>query len=415
MRPSAGPRILVFLLALIALSVSWQAAFAACHFFSDLIRNGGYGVADHRGRIVSSCRPDTPFIPASVIKIPTALAALHILGREYRFRTEFFQDTQNNLYIKGYGDPLLTSEEVALILTRLGEHNVREINSIFIDDSAFALSRQTPGLGKSANPYDAPVGAVFVNFNTVDIIVDGDGKVRSGEEQTPTLPIMRSLALGQEHRLSSTQTSVVPTHYRVNICQNGCEPREQMARLTAELFRGLQQQSGIPGTGRWARKRVPPDARLVYTHQNSRDLGGVIASMLKFSSNVIANAVYLSCGANRFGYPATWEKAHRAVTEALQAELGADTAAAIIQKEGSGLSRDNRVTARAMLRVLHAFAPYKDLLDSRRGIFLKSGTLEGVYNYAGYLEDGRPFVILLNQQDNTRKTVLARLRQSQCN
>ncbi|WP_456473394.1 D-alanyl-D-alanine carboxypeptidase/D-alanyl-D-alanine-endopeptidase [Desulfolithobacter sp.] len=412
LQQSARSKILVFLLALVVLGVSRQAVFAACRSFSDLIHNGGYGVADRSGRIVRSCRPDTPFVPASVVKIPTALAALHILGREYRFRTEFFQDRHNNLYIRGYGDPLLTSEEVALILTRLGERHVREINDIFIDDSAFALSGQASGHGRTANPYDAPVGAVFVNFNTVDIVVGGDGKVRSGEAQTPTLPIMHSLAPGPGHPSLSSTRRLSSTHYRLNICQNGCEPREQMARLTAELFRGLQQRSSISGAGTWARKRVPPDARLVYAHKNSRDLEAVIASMLKFSSNVMANAVYLGCGAKRFGFPATWEKARRAVTEALQEELGADTAAAILQEEGSGLSRNNRVTVRAMLQVLHAFTPYRRLMDSRQGVSVKSGTLHGVYNFAGYLEDGRPFVILLNQPENTRKEVLARLRQN---
>ena len=110
-----------------------------------------------------------------------------------------------------------------------------------------------------------------------------------------------------------------------------------------------------------------------------------------------------------FGYPATWAKARQAVRRELAAQLGAETAAAIVQVEGAGLSRDNRVTARGMLALLTAFRPHADLLRPERGMALKTGTLTGVYNYAGYLANGRPFVLLLNQPDNQRAAVLDRL------
>ncbi|GBE53130.1 D-alanyl-D-alanine carboxypeptidase DacB precursor [bacterium BMS3Bbin14] len=379
----------------------WQSARAACGSFSGLIRHGSYAVADAGGRIISSCNADTPLVPASILKIPTALAALHILGQAFRFRTDFFIDQRHNLYIKGYGDPMLTSEEVALVLHHLRDLGVDRINGIFIDDSNYKLSGQIPGRGESDNPYDAAIGAVAVNFNTVKIRVDGKGMVVSDEPQTPTLPLMKQLGQG-----------LGPGVYRLNICWKNCRPEKKTARYAAELFRGLQRRTGIPGDGPLGLRRAPTDSRLVYTHRNSKKLAEVLSSLLKYSNNLIADQVFLACGTAQNGFPATWDKARAATGAALRRILGPAAAAEIGMVEGSGLSRRDRMTARAMIRVLRAFAPYRGLLPEKKGVRLKSGTLEGVYNYAGYLPDGRLFVIMLNQPQNTRDLVLNRMKSS---
>ena len=117
--------------------------------------------------------------------------------------------------------------------------------------------------------------------------------------------------------------------------------------------------------------------------------------------------MFLACGSARFGAPATWDKARRAVAEALAPDLG-DLAGAIVQVDGAGLSRDNRVTARAMLRLLAAFRPHRDLLPRVGQTLAKTGTLTGVSNLAGYLADGSPFVILVDRSAG-RAALLDRL------
>ncbi len=379
---------------------SGQSAVAGCPSFTGVIVNGAYGVADNNGKLLGSCNPDTSFIPASIIKIPTALVALQVLGSDYRFKTEFYLDSEQNLYIRGFGDPLLISEEVLDIVTTLRHQGLEQIQDIFIDDTSFALEHQASGRESSSNPYDAPIGATVVNFNSVSIRVDKKHRVRSAEPLTPTLPIMKKL--GQHKR---------PGKYLINVCKGSCEPEEQMAEFTAQLFRALSKKAGISSDGGSVRKPVPAGARLLYTHKNSKNLDQVLASMLWYSSNFIANLVYLTVGAEKYGYPATWDKANRAVHNGLVSELGPQAADLIVQKEGSGLSRNNRVTVRAMLKVLQRFKPHASLLRIRRKVPVKSGTMKGIYNYAGYLQDGKPFVILLNQQANTRTTVLDRLKQ----
>jgi D-alanyl-D-alanine carboxypeptidase/D-alanyl-D-alanine-endopeptidase (penicillin-binding protein 4) len=198
--------------------------------------------------------------------------------------------------------------------------------------------------------------------------------------------------------------------YLINICPKSCRPQERMARFTAELFRAQMKQVGIKGSGTYGRKLVPAQARFLYRHENSKRLDEILSLMLKYSSNFIANLVYLTVGAEQYGYPATWEKADLAVHNTLVETLGEKTVAQIVQVEGSGLSRKNTMTSRAMLKVLQVFAPHAHLLRKRRQVLVKTGTMKGIFNYAGYLKGGKPFVVMLNQRANTRSTVLDRLK-----
>ncbi len=391
---------LLFVAALV-LFFEGQVVHATCRSIADMTAHGAYGVATVDGQALDSCNMDQSLVPASILKITTVLAAFHILGPEYRFLTEFYIDKQSNLYIKGYGDPTLMSEEVSAIVAQLHRAGLRRVQTLFVDTTAFALSMQVPGRENSDNPYDAPVGPLSVNFNSVALHKDRAGRILSGEAYTPTLPIM--LELGR-HRS--------PGQYRVNICARGCDPDTRMAQYAAELFATLLQQAAIPVAAIGGVRSLPVrGSRLLYAHRSSQTLWEISRSMLHYSSNFMANLVFLACGAQQFGYPVTWEKAQLAVHKEMVRQIGSQSAASIAQVEGAGLSRQNRVTVRSMLRVLTRFRPYAALLKKERGASIKTGTLTGVYNYAGYLSDGKPFVILLNQQVNARAAVLARLKQ----
>ncbi len=381
-------------------SVERRVGYATCRTIADLASQGAYGVADASGRIVDSCNSDRALVPASVLKIATVSAALTILGPEYRFLTEFYLDGRDNLYVKGFGDPTLFSEEVRGIVEQLQRKGLRRVQTLYVDTSTFALTMQVPGQEDSDNAYDAPIGPLSVNFNSAPINKDVNGRIVSGESLTPILPIMQEL--GRERPAG---------RYRVNICAQGCNAESRMAQYAGELFRALLQQGGVPVKALGGIRSVPEQgATLLYAHRSAQTLTSISRSLLHYSSNFMANLVFLTCGAQQFGYPATWKKAEMAVHQELVRQLGSTTADAIVQVEGAGLSRDNRVTVRAMLDLLTHFRPQAELLKKEDGVALKTGTLTGVYNLAGYLPDGQAFVILLNQQVNQRAAVLDRLK-----
>jgi D-alanyl-D-alanine carboxypeptidase/D-alanyl-D-alanine-endopeptidase (penicillin-binding protein 4) len=367
----------------------------------DLIVKGGYGVQSD-GRVIAAYNFDEMFIPASTLKIATGLAALHILGSDYRFETHFFMDQAQNLYIRGYGDPFLISEEVAGIIQKLKSLGCNRINNIYIDDTAFDIGTSADGSGSSENPYDAKNSGLAVNFNTVNVEKNRDGEIHSAEEQTPTLGLMKELA-----------ADLVPGVHRINITRETGQGNEIIRRYTGELFRAFQKKEDIAGNGVIAFRKVPADLPSFYIHRSGRNLEEIIEPLMLYSNNFIANQLFLTIGAVQYGYPATWEKSVQAMKGFLQKEY--DFSAREIEIfEGSGLSRKNRVSPHAMLQLLDSFKPFSRLLPEDDGKFVKSGTLKGVYAYAGYFEaDGKldSFVILLNQERNNRDRILLLLEQ----
>ena len=90
--------------------------------FSKLIKNGSVTGANDKWILYRYPPKQNPLVvPASVQKYATALAALHYLGSQFRFSTEFYMDQNNELGIRGHGDPFLVSEEWQKIAKKLSD------------------------------------------------------------------------------------------------------------------------------------------------------------------------------------------------------------------------------------------------------------------------------------------------------
>src|SRR5262249_19817077 len=117
------------------------------------VQNGTVLAVDEKGKVLFSHRVNEPFMPASTLKVETSLTALNILGPDYRYKTDFFLDNAGNLYVKGYGDPFLVSEELALIAAQLKSHGLKDVKNMILDGSFFGPDVQVPGLAATLNPY----------------------------------------------------------------------------------------------------------------------------------------------------------------------------------------------------------------------------------------------------------------------
>jgi len=392
LRKPRGMRRVFFLGLGLSLALPASLWAGAGQSLETLAENGGILVT-RNGAIIYEQNADRQFIPASVLKIGTALAGIRILGKEYRFTTRFYVNGDRDLYIRGLADPLLVSEEVAKIVATLRSRGLSTIRNIVVDDTGCRLENGTDGATNTLNPYDAQNSCLAVNFNTINLVKGADGSVRSAEEQTPTLPLMRELAQGLPsgtHRINATATG------------------NQSLRYVGELFGAMCKKQGVTMRGKIIPGPVPEGLKLFYEHGSSKSLDEVLTGLLKYSNNFIANQLFLAMGAKQYGWPATWDKGQRAVTAFYRNELGLSEKD-IVVREGSGLSRQNRVTPRAMLAILEAFKPHSGLLPFENNCLRKSGTMTGVYGYAGYFAGERgldSFVLMLNQPKNTRDQVL---------
>jgi serine-type D-Ala-D-Ala carboxypeptidase/endopeptidase (penicillin-binding protein 4) len=154
---------------------------------------------------------------------------------------------------------------------------------------------------------------------------------------------------------------------------------------------------------------VPSELKPVYVHRQSRPLSKILVELLRASNNYVANQVFLEIGGHRLGGPVSLDKSLQVANEILAAHgLAAD----IHLEEGSGISRDNRFSARGLAKVLEFFAPHADMLHGHDGGTNKTGTMEGVNTLAGYADTsshGRVrFVISLTSSDDEMRYRLLR-------
>jgi D-alanyl-D-alanine carboxypeptidase/D-alanyl-D-alanine-endopeptidase (penicillin-binding protein 4) len=357
-------------------------------------------VVDGKGNGLVAQNADESFVPASVTKIVTAWLALEVLGSNYRFETRFYLDGNRVLYVRGGGDPFLISEELARLTTNLvAAVGKKPITGIVLDTSYYPSNLRIPGIENTDEAYNALNSALAVNFNTISAVRDGD-KVRSAEKQTPITPLaitlFRERGPNGNGRISLSQDPAVSLQY------------------AGELIAAFIERSGGRVKGEISTGTVSEGLKPVYVHRQSRTLSKILVELLRASNNYVANQVFLEIGAHRLGGPVSLEKSIKVANEMLAAH---GLAAAIHLEEGSGISRDNRFTARGLAKVLELFAPHADLLHGHDGGMNKTGTMDGIRTLAGYADTsshGRiRFVISLTSNDEETRYRLLRAIESE--
>ena len=345
----------------------------------------GYMLSDSKGNLLAHQNGEVSFVPASIIKLLTGLAALDGLKPGYRFKTIYYLDpVTKDLYIKGFGDPFFVSEVIERLSLDIGSRVKSDtIRHIVCDATYFDPDITIPGKGFSLNPYDSPVGALCANFNTINFKWDTSaGRFISAEPQTPLLDIflakIRQTGLKNGRILLSKEDSLV------------------YPGLLIRYFLSKQ----MPVTGQVHLGRLPVSDHVAEVFLSPYTIERLIQKLLEFSNNFMANQLMLSLGASVYGAPATLEKGVNAVRFYAETTLGIKNFSFI---EGSGLSRKNRLTPAQMMTVLNHFQPFYSMLNRRQNDFYKTGTLHGVRTRAGFLfgKDNCPFpyVIMINQNN----------------
>ena len=378
------------------LSLTIQSPAPAADWLDEVktLANGGAVlVVDAQGQTLVSINPDKPLVPASTLKVVTAAVALDALGPEYRFKTDFHLSPEGDLYVKGYGDPYLISEELTYLTAYLKNHKLDQIRDIYLDNSWFTPGLVLHGTERSLNPYDAYNGALCVNFNTIYVKIAKNGEVTSAEPQTPLTDMAREMAAKTKAR----------GKVRFNLAENP----ETCLRYAGELLKTFLEMADVKVTGRIRFDRGAIDQAPLFLRYYSRiDLAENFAQLFEYSNNFMTNQIWLTIGAEKYGPPADPAKSRKVVADYFTKK----GIPAFHMEEGSGLSRRTKITALQMMAVLADFKPYQQLLvrSGSGRVLYKTGTLRDVKSMVGYLipKQGDPlsFVILLNGGQFTGRT-----------
>jgi len=363
----------VLTLACITITVFMQPAFSKRNFANKTFGNNtAVLVADEFGDLVYEWQAEKLLIPASVMKIVMAQMVLDQWGAEHRFTTDFYL-VNGVLWVKGYGDPFLISEELDKVVLELVDRlSITKLNGIAVDASYFS-DAEVASRTSVNDPYNAPLSAVATNFNTV-YISKKDGQVMTAEPQTP----LTQTAISLTKKLKSGK-------HRVNV--GSARVGQQ---YFAELLGTKLRLQGIEiGSAVSLGKTVPSGAELVYRHLNSNPLNHLLRGTLEYSNNFIANQLFMLLGTQNLAHPTMMSLAKSEAEKRLKGKYGE------LQHwqhfsihEGAGLSRENRFSAKQLLDVLRDFESNKALLKSYKNglVRAKTGTLNGVRTFAGYID-----------------------------
>ena len=329
---------------------------------------GALVVDDHDGRVVFDRGADQPLVPASNLKILTAVAALRVFGPAHAFTTRVYADAApdasgaiGTLYVRGGGDPGLTSEDywrLAADLHRLGLRRVR--GDLAIDDSLFDGERWHPSWQPTTSrAYVAPIGALMANYSAYAVLVtgaDANGKPVQVAVDPPIdfFRVTNQARTGKGKGLVVDRRAIEGGGEEVVVegsWPRGAERTFQRSVLdpsgyAASVLRLQLAAVGITVSGNVRRAYVPEGARELLAFEG-RPLSDVVQRFLKFSNNPIGEALVKSLSAAVDGAPGNWKSGVGVVRRELEA-LGLPTAG-LVQVDGSGLSYDDRATARLLV------------------------------------------------------------------
>ena len=303
--------------------------------------------------LVAATNADLQVIPASNLKLVTATAAVQVLGAGTVFSTSVVGAAPLNgvvdgdVYLVGGGDPLLSEQWYT---------------------QPSASRKRPPQHATSIEALADQVVASGVTSITGDVVGDGS---RYDDELHPP-------GWSRDIRASADGVPVGALVVNDSITQSG-GIGDDPAKSAAATFRSLLRDRGVVVGGN-ATTGVAPSGAGVLATITSAPLSDVVNEMLATSDNLTAEMLVKEIG-RTVAAPGTRDAGLQVIGSKL-AEWGVP-AGTFTLVDGSGLSRENRITCNGLLTVLHRGSGS----DVVGGAMAKAGdagsTLDGKFEVPG--------------------------------
>jgi D-alanyl-D-alanine carboxypeptidase/D-alanyl-D-alanine-endopeptidase (penicillin-binding protein 4) len=403
---------------------------------------GALVVRDRDGAVLFEHQPERGLIPASNQKLLTALAALEIFGPTHRFETLLYSGAEpdgsgaiGDLIVRGSGDPVLNNEDWWRLALELRSRGISKVSGdLVLDDTAFDRQRWHPNWGRTgARAYHAPVGSISTNYGAFAVSVSAGDKA-GAPTRVEISPPVDFLQLSNRAKTSGKGRTRLEVGRKANGTREivtvggemrvGAKPATfyrsvlDPALYAGSVLRWQLAAVGIAFEGDVRRGSVPEGAALLHRFEG-RALSEIVQLFMKYSNNQVAETLVKAMGAHATGGVGSWGAGTKAVREALT-RLGIELSKVQLI-DGSGLSRDNRVSARVLVDALRTgrrsfrfgpefvaampIAALDGTLEKRTAavegeVRAKTGLLNSVTALSGYalLPDGEraAFSILVN-------------------
>ena len=386
---------------------------------------------------------ERPFNPASTMKLVTTHAALAMLGPDYRWTTRFLTTgpirdgvLQGDLILQGGGDPHLVIEDLHALMADLRAQGLKTIRgNLVVDDARFAVGPADGEAfdGDASQAYNVRPWAALTNFKASKLVIDPKKRQLALEPPLADVQLRYDVkVLKGRCRSGGTRLGVqdgATAAGRPVVSVNGTQVRAcgsqqfYAAMLDHQqflhgIFKAAWKDMGGQFTGR---TRIQPGAaargRPLYAWQSTLDLGEVVHHINKFSNNVMTRMLLLEMAAASGQGALPPDRAGQWLHQWYRGQGLA--LPSLVMENGSGLSRQARISAGDMVTLLARAASsptapwFEDSLpvvgidgtmrtrlrmDPVAGqAQIKTGTLQNVRAIAGYVTaaSGRRYALSL--------------------
>lgn len=400
-----------------------------------------YAVVDMRtGNLLEGQGANIPLPPASVAKAITALYALEALGAGYQFRTRLIATgpvsdgvLRGDLVLAGGGDPTLETDMLATMAADLARAGVRRVTGRFL-----VWGGALPFVEEIANDqsvqagYNPAVSGLNLNFNRVhfewrragtDYALSMDAR---SSRHRPAVAMARMQVANRSaplytYRRTATQDDWSVARSALGNTGSRWLPVRHPELYAGEVFRVLASGQGVALPAPELTRGTPAGQDLVV--HRSRSLQEVLRELLRFSTNISAEAVGMTATAARSGMPASLAASAAAMSDWARLRYGMSSARLV---DHSGLGANSRVsmgdlanmfriaggdgTLRAILRE-HPFRDANGNVIANPGLDVraKTGTLYFVSALGGYVAapGGRDLAFAICSADLARRARVA--------
>lgn len=318
-------------------------------------------------------RADAPMNPASVMKLVTTYAGLDMLGPGYFWKTRVFTQgyvkdgvLNGNLLIQGSGDPKLVLERLHDLMRAIQDKGVRSVNGdILLDNSIFRLPPHNAAAfdDDPLRPYNVGPDGLLVNFKALTFKFVPDAASR--RVLVTSEPPIAGVAIPTEVAASGgacgdwrSRLAADFTHpnqvtfsgrYATSCGEQQLsvayvEPASYAPRVIDAMWRAAG--GGLSGQVKWLAGTATGQPLITGF---SLPLTQIIADINKFSNNVMAQQLFLTLSAagDRHG---SFAESRNTLARWWRQRFGMRTTPVV--ENGSGLSRNARVTAASLTAML---------------------------------------------------------------
>jgi D-alanyl-D-alanine carboxypeptidase/D-alanyl-D-alanine-endopeptidase (penicillin-binding protein 4) len=326
------------------------------------------------GAELASVNPEKPMIPASNMKLVTTAAGLDALGKDFKFNTELRLTDKDVLIVRGdgdagFGDPELLAamkldpnKLVAAWVEAVKAVGVKKVEKLLVDDRVFDREFVHPNwpVNQLHKWYCAEVAGLSFNDNCLSLYA---APTKTGQPPTITFDPIRapiqidnSAVTGDKNafwasRKPDTNTMIL----RGSVRHALTEAVEVTVHDPPLFFAGtLANRLRDAGVAVGSVERVDPqqvvgEGRVIAAVTTA--LPTYITRCNRHSQNLFAESLCKRLGFRLTGQPGSWASGAAAERAFLAKVLGT-AAAEVVVDDGSGMSKNNRVSAHAFVKLL---------------------------------------------------------------